>query len=122
MSFSPDAKYLVAVERGLCVWEIGELPTTGVSASAPDHAVLSRLYPVPAHNEVVIEVHVERPCRVSVAICTTLGEQVAVVADEWMDRGVQSLQWDTQALPNGLYYCRVQTAAGSSLHKLVVLH
>lgn len=89
--------------------------------AAPSSGVLGAAYPNPFAAQTALELSVETPGRATVEVLDVLGRRVAVLLDEAVPAGSRTLTWRPRAaLPNGLYFVRVQAGDLSETRAVVL--
>jgi enterochelin esterase family protein len=77
---------------------------------------LVQCYPNPVSHTARIEYQLDVPGYVKIVVCNQIGEQVAIISDEYQQKGMHYLDWDAEGLPSGMYYLRVLTeSTGKSI-------
>ncbi|MBK6911963.1 MAG: T9SS type A sorting domain-containing protein [bacterium] len=94
-----------------------EAPNQGVSLAAiPD----INNYPNPFNPTTQIEFKLDAAAEITLSVFNLLGQEVAVLARGTYDAGQHSLAFDAAALPSGLYLARLDTPAGSVVHRMLL--
>ena len=88
-----------------------ELNIAGSAPSLP--FTLLPNYPNPFSRSTAIDIQVDHPTNVEITVFNMLGQEVAVLANEFHAPGAYSYVFDATALPHGHYLCRL-IAGGSS--------
>ena len=88
-----------------------ELKIVGPSPALP--FTLLPNYPNPFSGSTTIDIQVDHPTNVAITVFNMLGQEVAVLANEFHSPGAYSYVFDAKALPHGHYICRL-IAGGSS--------
>ena len=78
----------------------------GADASSPEELVLCWNAPNPFENATSITYSLPTDGRVRLEVFNHAGRRVATLADGWQAAGEQTVEWDAQSLPSGVYYRR----------------
>lgn len=58
--------------------------------------------------------------RITLRVFDLLGREVATLFDGSIDAGMHTVEWDASGVPRGMYLCRLVTAKGSKMIKLML--
>lgn len=119
--YAPDGRVLKGpairnLERFPVLWDGGELAfieigeLASVMVEQPDHSSLSPISS--ASSLITLEYRVERPAHLQLTIHTIAGEEVLRVIDQHAEAGSYSETVDISMLPQGVFFCRMQTSDG----------
>jgi hypothetical protein len=89
--------------------------------AAPTTLDLVEAYPNPFSGSTTIRYEVATPGYVDVRVFDVSGRQVAVLAQGPHQQGTYSVSWDTGALPQGAYFCRLCTGKNLRVQRLLLL-
>lgn len=94
---------------------IYKVTQTGTSAenshrTSPTPAVLEQNYPNPSKPRTAISFQLSASCFVSIKVFDLLGQEVATLANGIRAAGRHTVPWNGSALPNGMYFYRLQSA------------
>lgn len=78
-------------------------------------------YPNPFNPATIVKYSVPAAGHVTVKILNVLGQEVALLVDEYRERGNYQIEFNGSNLPSGLYLCSVQTGAQSVIAKFLLL-
>ena len=78
-------------------------------------------YPNPAKDETSFVFTLEYSSRVKLSIAALTGHEIAVVINEWLDKGERLVNWDISNLPAGIYFCRLTAGDKYATCKMVVV-
>ena len=78
------------------------------------------IYPNPFTTSTTIEYQLVQPAEVTVTIFNHLGKQVEMI-QQFQSSGKQSLHWQPQGLPPGMYYFTLQAGDKASSGKVIYL-
>ena len=79
------------------------------------------IYPNPASNNVSVNIDLNEAAEVLVDVADITGKQVAVILNGKV-KGKTSHQFNTNLLPNGIYFVRLQANGKTSTQKISVIH
>lgn len=88
--------------------------------AAASRGLALRSHPNPFAEETTIRFSLPRTTHVSLMITNTLGQPVAVLAEEEMEQGDHKISWNPTDLPHGLYFCTLKT--GDRTETMRVIH
>lgn len=120
--YSPDAMSATAATDGGAVGasDFCANLSTSVYAGVLTQATNLSLMPNPVGAQATIQYELSAAGPVRVAVFSMAGRQVAVLDQTVRPAGVQTLEWNTNGLPQGLYLVRLQTAEGEQSLKAIV--
>jgi beta-glucanase (GH16 family) len=121
----PDTMYVDYVR----VYQISDNFVSDGSEHIPDHFALSQNYPNPFNPSTTISFDLSSQSFVSLKVFDVIGKEVATIVSEEMSAGSYTKKWNTNGLPSGVYFYRLQARqtsggqAGSFIEtrKLVLL-
>lgn len=96
------------------------LSTTGVM-DLPDAVTSFSVFPNPASDNVFINLTLNETTNLLIDVIDMTGKQVAVISDE-KQNGTITKQFSTVALPNGIYFIRIQVNGKEATQRLTVNH
>lgn len=99
-------------------------PMTGVheyNSRTPTPTVSLANTPNPFRSHTEITFTIDMPSLVTLTIFDVAGRECAIVASEQLPAGTHVRHWDASALPNGVYFCRLQIGSRSQTKELVLL-
>ncbi len=97
--------------------------TTSVSdrsSAVPKSTYLGKNYPNPFNPETTIPFHLKDSGHVKIEVFNSLGQSVAVLADEQHMAGDHYVRFDGSNLPSGVYVCRLTAAGAQDVAKLML--
>jgi hypothetical protein len=105
------------------------IPVTGVGveieAADPNPEIISSFsfsaYPNPFNPTTTIQFSLTKNEKVTLALYNTSGQLVQTLVDEVRSAGEHRVQLSGTALPSGVYFARLQSAAHIATHKLLLL-
>lgn len=80
---------------------------------------LNQVYPNPFSFETTIKYDVQMPGPVQVKIFNISGQEVAILANSSRPIGEYKIKWQPVNLPDGIYFCKIQSAESSETFKLL---
>jgi hypothetical protein len=80
----------------------------------------ARAYPNPAGTSAMIRYALPMDSRVTVEILDVQGRSVTKLLDQQMPAGFHSVAWDSQGVPAGVYFCKVQCCDGKETISKVI--
>ena len=97
-------------------------PTVGIDDEnlARSANVASNAYPNPFSNIITIKYKIATPSNVRLSICNILGYEVAVLVNEFKDKGEYQSQFKAKNIPDGVYYYKIQSG-DKTLTKQIIL-
>jgi photosystem II stability/assembly factor-like uncharacterized protein len=114
---------LRAATYGRGLWEI-PVTTTGISVIStelPFQYSLSQNYPNPFNPVTKINFQIPLKGIVSMKVYNQLGQEVAVLADKFMNAGFYSADFDAAKLSSGVYFCRLISGSFISTKKMLLI-
>ena len=82
---------------------------------------LDQNYPNPFNPTTSINFSLAEPSFVKLAVYNLLGEQVALLKNEFMTAGSFNITFDAASLPSGMYLYKLETAQFSSVKKMMLM-
>jgi len=101
---------------------VGALPTSpsGIDPNFSSlHPLTIRVFPNPGSRQITIEYNLQEPGMASLTIFNHLGQEVGVLVNELQTKGIHKLQWNTEGLPSGIYFCVLKTKEGLQTKKII---
>lgn len=99
-------------------WRFKILNTTGISM---ENVFVDRIFPNPASAITCIEMHIIRPESTSVALFDIQGKKVLDVYNGILNEGMQRLFFNAKELQQGVYFVKIETKSGISVHRIVAM-
>jgi len=87
----------------------------------PYRFALEQNYPNPFNPSTAIGFEIRDAGFVSLKVFDVLGREVVTIVDEVLQPGVYSRNWNTDALPSGIYYYRLITRQFTDTKKMVLI-
>ncbi len=94
--------------------------TTGIGTLAS--ATSMKVFPNPAGNSAMIAVSLREQATITVSVTDISGREVMPVVEKTLNSGEHTMEMNTSALNDGIYFVRVTDGASSSNVKLVIIH
>ncbi len=106
-------------------YEIDDLafgaPTTALPGVVPLEYSLDQNYPNPFNPATTIRYTVAHRTHVTLAVFNTLGERVALLADEVQEPGVHEARFNAGGIASGVYFYRLQATGFVATRRLELL-
>ncbi len=90
-------------------------------SETPNRFSLHPAFPNPFNGTTTLSFEIPKKGPVSIYIYNIRGEQVSHIINEPQLAGKQSIQWDPNPLPSGIYFCRMQFGQQSKTIKLLFM-
>ena len=87
-----------------------------------DKINISQAYPVPAINEVRVDVDLPIPQPVKVELLTNYGLLISEKDFQWLMEGRHTLRIDVNDIKSGMYVMRVKKGITTEIVKVIVQH
>ena len=119
----PSGRYLYRLKQMNLDGSFSCLQTVEVEMTgAPNVLNLCQNYPNPFNPNTSIQFTLAERGRVSLKVYDILGKEVATLVDEERNAGVEYTEtFDGSKCASGIYFCRLQTAKGSLVKKLMLV-
>jgi hypothetical protein len=91
------------------------------STILPSEFILSQNYPNPFNPTTTVSFSLPYKSFVSIKIFDLIGRDVATIVLEELSAGSHSRQWNSEDLPSGVYFYRLQAGSFTETKKLVLL-
>jgi len=92
-----------------------------VVINAPTVFGIEQNYPNPFNPSTNIKYSITEPSFVKLAVYNMLGEEVAVLKNEFMTSGTFNVTFDAASLPSGNYICKLETSYAVSAIKMMLM-
>lgn len=89
--------------------------------SIPTQVTLT-CFPNPFTSSVFFEYSLKESTNVKIMVFNNLGEQISVPVNENQTSGIHEVEWDSQNLPEGVYFCLFQPGGNTLTSKIVKIH
>ena len=100
---------------------VAPLAVQEVQAELPQSFVFYGNYPNPFNASTVFRFDLVRTSQVKLILYNIMGQQVAVIANSFMEPGMHTIAFDGSVLSSGLYFARLSTSNISETKKVVLL-
>jgi 5'-nucleotidase / UDP-sugar diphosphatase len=107
--------------RVIAVKNSGNVKKEGDIIDIPSEFALNQNYPNPFNPSTEINFSMPSDSRIKIAIYNILGEEVAMLIDDYKSAGNYSITWNASSLPAGIYIYSLQSEAYSATRKMVLL-
>ncbi|MBI5216570.1 MAG: T9SS type A sorting domain-containing protein [Ignavibacteriae bacterium] len=87
----------------------------------PSEFSLSQNYPNPFNPTTIIHYSLATNEFVSLKVFNMLGQEVATLVSEMQNAGVKNIEFDSQNLPSGLYFYKMNAGSFSEMKKMVIM-
>ncbi len=92
-----------------------------IAEQSPNNFRLSQNFPNPFNPSTIISFTIPEAAYVVLTVYNTLGESVAILAEENLSAGAYQYDWQAENLPGGVYFYRLQAGNFQSVKKAVLL-
>lgn len=89
--------------------------------SLPSSFGLGRAFPNPFNPETRIHYMLPEESYVQLRIYNVIGEEVAVLVDQWQEAGVQTVTWNAGSLPSGVYFYSMMAGSFKETRKVLLM-
>ena len=91
-----------------------------LSPDLPTHFGLDQNYPNPFNPATTISFSLPSKSFVSLKVFDALGREVSILLEKELPAGSYVQRWDAEALPSGVYFCRLQAGSFTETRKLIL--
>ncbi len=77
-------------------------------------------YPNPFNHSTLIRFWLPQSRMTSLKIFDTLGKMVQTLRDDYTQAGLYDVRWDASGLPNGMYFCRLESGSFVQSQKMIL--
>jgi hypothetical protein len=119
-----------SVTKGIYSYRLKQIDNDGsfeyskvieVDLDSPDEFELSQNYPNPFNPVTTIRYNLPESGNVKLNVYNLLGEQVAVLVDEFKETGVHTVNFNAENLQSGLYIYKIETNGFVQSRKMTVI-
>ena len=100
-------------------------PAVGINEPSspliPEDYVLEQNYPNPFNPATRIKYGIPQASHVIISVYNMLGQQVAILEDQYQLAGYYSVEFDARKFSSGIYLYKIQTEGFQAVRKLIVL-
>ena len=116
-----------AVEKNGTIAASYTIPASGMTGAAlpamvPAAFTLEQNYPNPFNPGTTIAFTLAASGRARLQVLNTAGQCIVPLLDEFKSAGRHMVTFNAASLPSGLYFCRLITANGTAVNKMLCLH
>jgi serine protease AprX len=90
-------------------------------SQVPESYILHQNFPNPFNSGTAIQYDIPLADRVRISVYNTIGQLVAVLADDVQDAGSHTVLFQASGLPSGVYFYRLSTSSFTSTKKMILL-
>ncbi|MFH1050985.1 MAG: two-component regulator propeller domain-containing protein [bacterium] len=118
---SYDNKW-IGTNSGLCVYREG-----GVILNVDENDITNReksiifIIPNPFSESTKFKFKLDKPANVNLAIYNSLGQEIAVLCDEWKTEGEHEINFNGSNLNSGIYYYKFSVGSENHFGKVVLI-
>lgn len=80
-----------------------------------------KVYPNPIFDKTTIEFSLTKPCDVILGVYNLYGQMIEILLNQRKQNGNHKIHWNTEKLPAGMYYYRIQTGEQAVTGNMVVI-
>ena len=104
----------------------GGVDVQSSTAVADEHHLTANSYPNPATGGTLIRFELPASGAAEVTVYDLAGRRIRTLASGFRGAGSHGVRWDGadaqgRPLPDGVYFCRVSTAAGTAVEKILLV-
>lgn len=92
-----------------------------ISTNVPDKFNLAQNYPNPFNPTTKIKFDIAKASNVKITVFNTIGQEVAVLANGFLNAGFYETQFDAKSLSSGSYFYRIEAGEFIQTKKLTVI-
>jgi|GEM_PF-833626 len=92
-----------------------------VDVTNPVEFELSQNYPNPFNPSTTIKLSIPEATMVTLTVYNTLGEEVSLLVDRFMESGIHEINFDATGLNSGMYFYRIQAGDFTQVKKMTLL-
>lgn len=107
----------IQLQSQLIAWS-SETAVANTAASAPDQFSLAQNQPNPFNSLTTINYSLAKDSPVRISVYNTLGQEVALLVNEFQSRGNHHALWNAEHQPSGLYIYRLEADGFSAVKKM----
>ncbi len=97
------------------------IPTDVIEEGEHRNRLLRSSYPEPVNSVATVEFALDRPQHVRLGVVNMMGAEVAVLMDGYTDAGMHFARWNTETVPAGVYFCRIEADGIVEVRRITVL-
>ncbi|MGH7954364.1 MAG: T9SS type A sorting domain-containing protein, partial [Gloeomargaritales cyanobacterium] len=121
ISYTNNANNYILAKTFLYV--CGEAPSGVIvdHSQTPEQIILWQNYPNPVNTTTTIRFQVLEEGAVTLKIYNAIGEEITTLVSGHLSNGDHQAQWNTQGLPEGVYYYSLQSGASIETKKILLI-
>ncbi|MDQ1267122.1 MAG: hypothetical protein QG635_2276, partial [Bacteroidota bacterium] len=101
-------------------WSFTTIEVISVEGN-PDNEVFKVIcYPNPFSNSASMSIEIKESCRFSLKIYNSVGEEIIVIYDQFIEKGFYSKEWMPSNTASGVYYASVEAGGKKAIIKLIL--
>jgi hypothetical protein len=77
-------------------------------------------YPNPFHTQTTIEYNLHNTTKVVIKIFNSTGQELEILTNGSQAAGLHKVVWQPKGLPEGIYFCRIQSSEFSETKKMIL--
>ena len=93
----------------------------GIEDELKDVGISFISYPNPFDNKTIIEFELARSSKVKIDVLNILGQSVANVTEARFGAGRHTVEWNSEGVPSGIYFCRMKANSFKSIKRLLII-
>jgi ligand-binding sensor domain-containing protein len=114
-----DNKWIGTKGGGLAVFKEGGVVSV---EDVPGNDILQlNCYPNPVYGSANIQYYLPEYSHIIIKVFDIFANTIEVLKDEYKERGIYNIDFNTSALPAGIYFYQLQTQSGTITKKMVVV-
>lgn len=122
LSFSFQGRTIAIPHRNISIVSLHPAYVSSDNEQAvPPNFQLLQNYPNPFNPGTKIEFVLRLPAFVTLKVYNILGEEITTLISEHLGPGSNSIQWNADGIPSGVYFYRLQAGLYNETRKLVLL-
>ena len=98
-----------------------EISPVGTNSAVPDGFWLEQNYPNPFNPSTLIDYRLSARVFITLKVFDAHGKEVETLVNKYQNPGNYSVQFNALNLPNGVYFCRLDTGTYHHTKKLLLL-
>ena len=121
LSLAISGGYVFAGTDTTGIWKRALSEMEGVNELRSENGDL-RVYTNPANSLLVVSYSLLEKNQVKISLYDITGREVGLISNEVKDKGDYKIEFDSEKLNNGIYFCKMQAGNMSMTKKIVVMH
>lgn len=91
------------------------------SSAQVEYPILYPAYPNPFNCSALVEYEIRREGQVKLTLYNSLGQEAAVLADNYLSAGRYKASVDGVNIPSGIYFIKLETCGTSEIRKIILM-